>query len=420
MGDSGSMDVRNLAELQGEVVRHAHLAARRGAVAVAVAAVLLAAGCSPDAPESEPTLATPTADEVVPSPSGDAEPVEPTPVAPVAGMPAGPVVPPATAAPQDVLTGLVSPWSLAFLPGGAVLVTLRDPGQVLLVTADGVAPLIGPGADALATTTRHDGEGGLLGIAVEPAADGRVFLYRTTDSGNEVVRARLDAGAGTLGDLEPVLTGIPAAGNHDGGRIAFGPDGFLYVTTGDAGATDRSQDPGSLGGKILRITVDGDPAPGNPEAGSPVWTLGHRNVQGIGWDADGRMFASEFGQNTFDELNLIEPGNNYGWPQVEGIAGAPGMTDPLVTWSTDVASPSGLAVSDGGVHLASLRGQRLWTVGFDGEGFAEPAAALVEELGRLRDVVVGPDGALWVLTQNTDGRGAPRDGDDRLVRLLPP
>src|SRR5690606_25099263 len=224
----------------------------------------------------------------------------------------------------------------------------------------------GPGADALAATTKHGGEGGLLGIAVSPEVeqDGLVYLYRTTAEGNQVVRAVLGPSDGTpdgtddgttaaltLGELEPVLEGIPASGHHNGGRLAFGPDGYLYVSTGDAGDPDAAQDPASLGGKILRLTPDGAPAPGNPTEDSTVWSLGHRNVQGLGWDLRGRMFASEFGQNTYDELNLIVPGGNYGWPVVEGTAGAPGMVDPLVTWSTDVASPSGIAVTATGVYL---------------------------------------------------------------------
>lgn len=336
--------------------------------------------------------------------------------------PGPPQLVPATDEPQDVLTGLTTPWSLAFLPGGAALITLRDPAQVLLLSDAGSEPLRGPGADELAATTTPGGEAGLLGVAVSPsfADDGVVHLYRTTASGNEVVRAVLDAATATLGPLEPVLTGIPAARNHDGGRIGFGPDGRLFVGTGDAGDPRSAQDEDSLAGKILRITADGEPAPGNPVEGSPVWSLGHRNVQGLGWDADGRMFASELGQNAFDELNVIEPGGNYGWPEVEGRGGGSAFVDPVTTWSTDLASPSGLAVTEDGVYLAALRGERLWAVGFLPDGFADAGDALEGRLGRLRDVVVGPDGALWVLTQNTDGRGTPRDGDDRLVRLLPP
>jgi glucose/arabinose dehydrogenase len=379
----------------------------------AVLALLVgaAAACTPDAddPPAPPPSAAPA-----PDPS-EAPPVSPS-------APGAPQLPPATDEPQDVLVGLTTPWSLAFLPGGAALITLRDPAQVLLLSDAGAQPLGGPGATELAASTTPGGEGGLLGVAVSPSFedDGLVHLYRTTAQGNEVVRARLDAGTATLGELEPVLAGIPAARNHDGGRLAFGPDGHLYVGTGDAGDPGSAQDEDSLAGKILRVTADGEPAPGNPVAGSPVWSLGHRNVQGLGWDPDGRMFASELGQNTYDELNVIEPGGNYGWPEVEGRGGGPAFVDPVTTWSTDVASPSGIAVTDDGVYVAALRGERLWAVGFLPDGFADAGDALEGRLGRLRDVVVGPDGALWVLTQNTDGRGTPREGDDRLVRILPP
>lgn len=330
-------------------------------------------------------------------------------------------LPTATDEPQDVLTDLTTPWSLAFLADGTALLTQRDTAEVLLVGDGAVRPLTGPGAEELATGTLAEGEGGLLGVAVPPTheEDGLVVLYRTTTEGNEVVRAVLGPD-GSLGGLETVLTGIPSAGNHNGGRLAFGPDGYLYVATGDAGDREAAQDMDSLAGKILRVTVDGDPAPGNPVEGSPVWSLGHRNVQGLGWDSGGRMFASEFGQDRLDELNLIEPGANYGWPLVEGTAGADGLTDPLVTWATSEASPSGLAVSDQGVHVAGLRGARLWTVPFEGDGFGEPHATLTGGLGRLRDVVLGPDGALWVLTSNTDGRGSPASGDDRVVRVAVP
>jgi glucose/arabinose dehydrogenase len=196
---------------------------------------------------------------------------------------------------------------------------------------------------------------------------------------------------------------------------------MLYITTGDGSDGGRSQDRTSLGGKILRVTPDGRPAPGNPDPRSPVWTSGHRNVQGIGWDDEGRMFASEFGQNTWDELNRIEPGHNYGWPDVEGEGSAAdverGFTNPLVVWRTDEASPSGLAVGDGSVWLAALRGQRLWRVPLHDDGsVGRPQALLHEKLGRLRSVEVEPDGTLLLLTSNTF-RGQPRDGDDRLVRV---
>jgi glucose/arabinose dehydrogenase len=264
------------------------------------------------------------------------------------------------------------------------------------------------------------GEGGLLGLAL---LDDQLYAYITNQvdgrTENAVVRMTLtgDAGSGfRLGAPEAVLSGIPGAGTHNGGRLAFGPDEMLYVTTGDARNTDNSQDPSSLGGKILRITPDGEPAPGNPDPASPVWTLGHRNVQGIGWDAQGRMFASEFGQNRLDELNLIEPGNNYGWPHVEGGGGAPEYTDPLVTWATSESSPSDLAVTGDAVYLAALRGQRLWRVplatGSGSEVVGPPEPYFVGEFGRLRDILV-EDGSLLVLTNNTRGQ----DNQDQLLRV---
>jgi glucose/arabinose dehydrogenase len=254
-----------------------------------------------------------------------------------------------------------------------------------------------------------------MGVAVL-AGEGDVVdlaLYATTADDNRVLRATL---TGTeLGRLTPVLTGIQKARNHDGGRLAVGPDGYLYVTTGDASIPSTAQDEGSLNGKILRITTDGDPAPGNP-FDSEVWSMGHRNVQGLGWAPDGRMFASEFGQNTWDELNLIEPGANYGWPVAEGIVQDEAFLDPLRQWATADASPSGLAVTDEGVYLAGLRGERLWRAPLRPDGVGKPQA-LLTDLGRLRAVVQAPDGSLWVMTNNTDGRGSPRSGDDRIVRI---
>lgn len=325
-----------------------------------------------------------------------------------------------------LVTGLDVPWGLAPLADGSVLVTLRDAARLVVVTPDGaVQDVTGPGADQLADLVVPQGEGGLLGVAVlgEPDDGLDVALYATTADDNRVLRGTLRDR--TLGDLTAVLTGIPAARNHDGGRLAVGPDGYLYVSTGDAGETSRSQDPGDLGGKILRITADGDPAPGNPDPGSPVWSMGHRNVQGLGWASDGRMFASEFGQNTYDEVNVIHPGASYGWPTVEGAGGDDeGFVDPVAVWATSEASPSGLAVTDEGVYVAGLRGERLWRLPLrpagddDAAGVGTPHALLTGEHGRLRAVAVAADGSLLVATSNTDGRGDPRDDDDRLLRVV--
>ena len=204
------------------------------------------------------------------------------------------------------------------------------------------------------------------------------------------------------------------AGNHNGGRIKLGPDGMLYVTVGDASDTGTSQNVDSPNGKILRIDPDGSIPADNPFPGSPVYSLGHRNPQGLAWDASGRLWAAEFGQNTWDEINLIEPGGNYGWPNVEGIGGDPAYIDPVVQWSTDDASPSGLASVGATLFMAGLGGERLWVVD---PTTGEATEFFAGQFGRIRDVIEGPDQTLWLLTNNTDGRGSARSGDDRIVQV---
>ena len=257
---------------------------------------------------------------------------------------------------------------------------------------------------------RPGGEGGLLGIAVSPTyeQDGWVYVYYTAADDNRIARLHLGQAP------QPILTGIAKAGIHNGGRIAFGPDGMLYAGTGDASDRGEAQDKTSLSGKILRITPEGKPAPGNPFGDSPVYSYGHRNVQGLAWDGSGQLYASEFGQNRLDELNRIEPGRNYGWPEVEGPGDDPAFVNPVATWSTSDASPSGLAIKGDRAYLACLRGTKLYRIGLDG---SHPQALLSGQYGRLRAVVVAPDQTLWVLTSNRDGRGTPAASDDRILRL---
>ena len=307
------------------------------------------------------------------------------------------------------------PWGAAVLPDGSVLVSERDTGLVKRIPAGGGA------LETVGTVDGVDpgGEGGLLGIAVDPATFATkpvLYAYFTAGSDNRVVTIAMDGGR--FGSQTPIITGIPKGGIHNGGRLKFGPDGFLYVTTGETGRTGLSQNRESLGGKILRVTTSGEPAPGNPFPGSRVWSYGHRNVQGIAWGAGGQMWASEFGQNTWDELNVITAGQNYGWPTVEGIAGQSGFIDPVRQWSTGDASPSGICIGpDGSVLMAALRGESLWKIPVNADGgTGEPQRLLEGEYGRLRDVFVGPDGNVWVVTNNTS-RGDGRDGDDRVVRL---
>lgn len=321
----------------------------------------------------------------------------------------GPVTP--IGDPEAIAENLAAPWSVVRLESGSALISERDSAIVKELTADGevrevgTVPGVGPG-----------GEGGLLGLAV---LDGDwLYAYLTAASDNRIIRMELrgEADGYGLGDAEEVLTGLEKAGNHNGGRIAFGPDGMLYATVGDAGEPPRAQDPASNNGKILRMTPTGDVPDDNPFDDSLVYSLGHRNPQGIAWDDSGQLFAAEFGQETWDEFNIIEPGGNYGWPEVEGIAENPDFIDPLQQWATSEASPSGLAFTRGTFFLAALRGERVWAI-YTEDGAAHSQPWFPGEFGRIRDVIPGPDGSLWFLTNNTDGRGEPVDGDDRLWQV---
>ncbi|GGS96408.1 MULTISPECIES: PQQ-dependent sugar dehydrogenase [Streptomyces] len=320
---------------------------------------------------------------------------------------------------RTVAEGLKSPWGLAALPGGGLLVSSRDEGTISRIdektgritelgTVSGVSPA---------------GEGGLLGIALSPgfASDHMVYAYFTSASDNRIVRMLYDGrkpAGEQLGAPDTVFKGIPKGRIHNGGRIAFGPDGMLYAGTGESGQKGLAQDRKSLGGKILRLTPDGEPAPGNPFPGSPVYSYGHRNVQGLAWDDRQRLFASEFGQDTWDELNAIKPGGNYGWPDAEGRSSDARFQNPLAQWHTDDASPSGIARVDGVIWMAGLKGKRLWRIPLNGtSASADPQAFLTGTYGRLRTVVAAGGDRLWLVTSNTDGRGTPKKGDDRVLEV---
>lgn len=305
---------------------------------------------------------------------------------------------------QPLITGLRSPWGLAFLADGSALITERDTARIWRVTGQDKKQV------AVVKGVRHGGEGGLLGIAVSPTS-GDVFVYFTSRSDNRVVRMAWNGK--TLIQRGAIVTRIPRGTTHNGGRLRFGPDGLLYIATGDAGDRETSQDLRSLGGKILRVTEAGKPAAGNPFNNSPVWSYGHRNVQGISFDDDGQLWATEFGQRTWDELNRIEAGKNYGWPIVEGRSSSNKYVNPFTQWRTSENSPSGLLIEGEFAYIAGLRGQRLWQVNLrDGQ-----QRVLVTEFGRLRTIESTPSGGAWLITSNTDGRGNPRKGDDRIIPL---
>lgn len=358
---------------------------------VAFTATALFAACAPT-PEAEPSRTTTAT---------------PTPAVTVTGTPDVAVIPQGD--PTVLATGLVTPWSIAFA-GDAPLISERDTGNILELDGD-TTRMVGTIADIV-----QQGESGLLGIAVDDQQ--RLYVYSTGPDGNRIQRFPLAGTSGslTLGESETILDGIPSASYHDGGRIAFGPDGMLYATTGDAGGRDNAQDLDNLAGKILRMTPDGAAPDDNPFPGSLVYSYGHRNPQGIDWATDGTLFAAEFGQNTWDELNVITPGGNYGWPIVEGVGGNAEFIDPVQQWTPDQASPSGIAVIGGTVFIANLRGQTLRAV-----PVAEPGTSTdyyAGTYGRIRHVSEAPDGSLWILTSNTDGQGSgPRDGDDRLLAV---
>jgi glucose/arabinose dehydrogenase len=314
---------------------------------------------------------------------------------------------------RAVATGLSVPWGVAFLPGGDALVSERTTGRIIRVSRGGGkrAVMRVPGVDTGA------GEGGLLGLAVSPsyARDRLVYAYFTSDRDNRIVRFRLG------GRVQPILTGLERGFVHNGGRIAFGPDGKLYAGVGEVGDTELAQDLDSLNGKVLRMNPDGSVPADNPFGGSLVWSYGHRNVQGLAWDSRGRLWATEFGQDEFDEVNLIRRGRNYGWPEVEGRGSTDGgrFANPAVTWRTSDASPSGAAIRRGTLFIGGLQGQAVLRVRLDGTRASKRPPALEGRYGRIRTVVRAPDGSLWVTTSNRDGRGDPRGGDDRIIRFVP-
>lgn len=311
-----------------------------------------------------------------------------------------------------MITGLAVPWGIAFLPDGSALVGERDTGRLLRVSG-GSADVVG----TLEVRSRVDegGETGLLGLALHPAFDTNrlLYAYLSTDDDNRIVRMTYDGG---LGEPEPILTGIGTSTHHNGGGLAFGTDGLLYAATGDAEDAASAQDTDSVDGKVLRMTDAGGVPDGNP-FDNLTWSFGHRNVEGIQFDDTGRLWIAEFGDKGADELNLIRPGKNYGWPDVEGSDGKGGYADPLAEWPVDQCSPSGIAIAAGRAWLGALQGECVWSVVLDGADRGKTAQHFAGQYGRIRSVALAPDGSLWVTTSNRDGRTDPRAGDDRILRV---
>ena len=327
---------------------------------------------------------------------------------------------------------LKAPWALDFAPDGRIFITEKE-GNIR-VFANGElqdAPYL------VIEEVAPEGEGGLLGLAVDPnfASNGHFFVYYTYKEvsgalSNRVVRWR-DTGQ-TAEDPTIILDRIPGNRIHNGGRLKFGPDGKLYVTIGDAASRILAQDVESLAGKILRLNSDGSVPADNPIPGSPVYSYGHRNPQGLAWHPEtGGLFATEHGPVGHDEVNLIVPGGNYGWPVVGGDETGEGFIPPVLHSGIETWAPSGAAFYDGDVMpahwqgrllFAALRGQRIVWVDFQEPDFRHVQtrdSMFVRKHGRIRDVVLGLDGHLYFLTNNLDGRGRPREGDDLLLRISP-
>lgn len=322
----------------------------------------------------------------------------------------------ASSEPEVVASSLVTPWSITFLPDGDMLVTERE-GRLIRIGENNTRFNI--------EGVEETSEGGLLGVALAPdfANSNELYVYYTTNRTgtltNQVDRYRL--AGNELVDRQEVIANIPAASNHNGGAIAFGPDEKLYITTGDAARANLAQDTDSLAGKILRLNPDGSVPEDNP-FGNAVWSYGHRNPQGIAWDEDGQLWSVEHGpsgmQSGRDELNRIERGENYGWLVITGDEVREGMQAPIMqSGDSETWAPSGLAYLDGHLYFAGLRGQSLYRVDISDPENVTLVRLFAGEYGRLR-AVTEHDGSIYFSTSNRDGRGNPSAEDDRIIRVF--
>jgi len=330
------------------------------------------------------------------------------------------VVPADSFATTVIAENLDTPWGIAFLPDGSILITER-PGRIRLIDVSGV---LKPTPVVTLKEAKEIGEGGLLGITLHPnfSSNKYVYLYYTYAANddqtlNRVVRMTFQDQR--MENEQVIVDKIPGAFNHNGGRIKFGPDGFLYVTTGDAEEPSQAQDLNSLAGKILRVTDEGKPALGNPFK-TKIYSYGHRNPQGLVWDKRNRLWATEHGRSGtksgLDELNLVESGKNYGWPTIQGDEQKLGMEASRLNSGSDTWAPAGAAFVGESVFFGGLRGQALY------EAIIQEDKIIIKEhfkkeLGRIRDVVLGPDGYIYISTSNRDGRGKVNEGDDKILKI---
>lgn len=322
--------------------------------------------------------------------------------------------------PKVIANNLYTPWSIGFLPLGDMLVTERS-GNLKRIGQNGkVYPISG---------VSETSEGGLLGLALHPdfATTHQLYLYLTVTKDEKLFnQVSLYTLAGdTLSKQRTILANIPAASNHNGGGIAFGPDKKLYITTGDGAKRDLAQDTSSLAGKILRMNDDGTVPSDNP-FGNLTWSYGHRNPQGIAWDGQGRLWSVEHGPSNEwkgrgkDELNFIEKGANYGWPMIAGDETHAGMRRPVAhSGENETWAPGGIAHIGGSLYFAGLRGETLYEAKILSSASVKLASHFTEQYGRLR-AVMAKGNELNFTTSNRDGRGEPRPDDDKIIRVRIP
>ncbi len=322
---------------------------------------------------------------------------------------------------KTVSQNLSIPWEIVFLPDDTMLITER-PGNLVRLSPEQEKRIEIEGVE-------HAGEGGLLGAAIHPdfSENSWLYLYLTTKTENGLInrveRYRFDLEKNELSQKEEIISNIPGASYHDGGRIAFGPDKYLYITTGDAGQTQLAQDKNSLAGKILRLKNDGSVPEDNP-FNNPIYSYGHRNPQGLAWDDKGSLWATEHGpsgmNSGFDEINLIEKGKNYGWPEITGKEKREGMASPIIqSGSEDTWAPAALEIINNKIFFSGLRGSSLYTGDIIDKNIENLKANFTNDWGRLRVCKYGPDSWLYLATSNTDGRGNPKENDDKIIKINP-